>query len=288
MWHRLRRHPLPIQAFFRHSLVLTYAYPRALLEPLLAPGLVLDTYGDFGFLAIALVQTEGLRPLGAPRLLGRNFFLSGYRIFSRFTTRAGRHLRGLRILRSDTDSRFMALAGNALTHYHYHVADVTLREEPTSLDIAVRSEKGHADLQVRADWSAPALLPAGSPFSTLDEARHFAGPLPFTFDYEKETHSLVVVKGVRKQWDPEPVHVDVRQNTFLQQEPFCRELPRLANAFHVANISYRWEKGRLEPLSHDRPGETQGETDEKRRDGTNELTPVNEMVKTPEKARSGQ
>jgi hypothetical protein len=64
--HLLKRHPLPVKAFFRQSLVLTYAFPREVLEPLLAPGLTLDLYQDWGFLAIAVVQTEGLRPAFLP------------------------------------------------------------------------------------------------------------------------------------------------------------------------------------------------------------------------------
>ena len=43
MLYRLRRHPLPIDAFFTHSLVLTYAYPAKLLQQLLPPGLTVDT-----------------------------------------------------------------------------------------------------------------------------------------------------------------------------------------------------------------------------------------------------
>ena len=54
MLHLLKRHPLPVVAFFRHSLVLTFAYPQKLLQPLVPPGLVLDTYKGFGFLAIAV------------------------------------------------------------------------------------------------------------------------------------------------------------------------------------------------------------------------------------------
>src|SRR5215218_9000139 len=100
MLHWLKRHPIPIRAFFRHCLVLTYAYPEALLRPLLPRGLTVDTYRGLGFVAIAMVQTEGLRPVGAPAALGQDFFLTGYRIFSRFRTRSGRSLRGLRILRS--------------------------------------------------------------------------------------------------------------------------------------------------------------------------------------------
>ena len=111
----LRRHPFSIQAHFRYSLVLTFAYPEALLRPLLPDGLQLDTYAGCGFLAIALVRTEGLRPLGWPTWTGRNFFLSGYRIFSRFRAPDGRELRGLRILRSDADKWSMVRAGNLMT-----------------------------------------------------------------------------------------------------------------------------------------------------------------------------
>ncbi len=251
MWHLLKRHPVPMQAFFRHSLVLTYAFPRHILEPLLPPGLTLDTYEDLGFLAIALVQTEDLRPLGAPRVFGRNFFLSGYRIFTRFTTREGRHLRGLRILRSDTDSRKMAFFGNALTHYQYHQAQVSLRCEGSTLEVAIRTPNAKADLEVRAALDATGVLPPDSPFPDLETARHFAGPLPFTFDYESRTHSIIVIKGVRKKWDPVPVQLEVRKNTFLEAKPFRFAAPRLANAFYIADIPYRWEKGRVEPLSRD-------------------------------------
>lgn len=107
MLSKLRRHPLAVQAHFRYSLVLTYAYPEELLKPLLSRGLQLDTYNGYGFLAIALVQTERLRPVGMPSVFGRDFFLSGYRIFTRFRLPNGKILRGLQILRSDADSDFM-------------------------------------------------------------------------------------------------------------------------------------------------------------------------------------
>src|SRR5437016_4890884 len=112
MRHLFQRHPFAVRAWFRHSLVLTYAFPEAVLRPLLPPGLTLNVHEGFGFLAIALVQTEGLRPAFLPRAFGQNFFLSGYRIFARHRTAAGRNLRGLRILRSDTDSLLMARVGN--------------------------------------------------------------------------------------------------------------------------------------------------------------------------------
>lgn len=249
---KLQRHPIPVVAHFRHSLVLTYAFPKALLEPLLPPGLVLDTHGGFGFVAIAMVQTEALRPAGVPRFLGRSFFLTGYRIFARYRTREGRVLRGLRILRSDTDRRLMAVAGNLLTHYNYQHALVRMREGDSKLAVTVETGGHAADLSLVADLGQrPATTPEGSPFTNWHEARLFAGPLPFTFDYEPATHSLVLIEGVRQHWHPQPVQVEVTRLTYFEQAPFNRVKPVLANAFHVANIDYRWNRGVVEALAPD-------------------------------------
>ena len=246
---KLKRHPLPVVAHFRQSLVLTYALPRAILTPLLPPGLTLDTFGDFGFLAIALVQTESLRPAYLPRKFGQDFFLSGYRIFTRFHARGGRTLRGLRILRSDTDRRTMVWAGNALTHYGYRLAKVALTAREQSLEIIITTPKHEADLHVIADLrEQAAVLPSGSPFADWHQARLFAGPLPFTFDYEKETHAIVMIEGVRSNWHPRPVEVEVRRATFLDSPAFESPRPILASAFYIEDIPYRWKRGVVEEL----------------------------------------
>jgi Uncharacterized conserved protein (COG2071) len=243
-FHRLKRHPFPIRAFFRNSLVLTYALPREMLQPMLPPGLILDTLGELGFFAIAMVQTEALRPAGFHRLFSQDFFLSGYRIFTRFQTSDGRKLRGLRILRSDTNRRLMVLFGNLLTHYAYRHAAVAFSEEKDRLEIEITTPNAEADLHVVAQIDTDALqLPQGSPFADFHQARLFAGPLPFTFDYETETNAIVMIEGVRTEWKPKPVRVDILKNTFFQHGPFRGTSPILANAFHVQNVEYLWRRG---------------------------------------------
>lgn len=244
MLHLLKRHPIPISAFFRHSLVLTYAFRPEILEPLLAPGLVLDTWRGHAFLAIALVQTEGLRPSFLPRTMGRDFFLAGYRIFTRLASSQSK--RGLRILRTDTDMPLMVRAGNWLTHYNYHLCQSTFEERAGVLHWMIQTPGREADLEVVARLgSDPARLPEGSPFTTIAEARRFAGPLPYTFDYEEATGSIIAIRAVRQKWDPQPVEVNVRRKGFLEQEPFCGAAPILANAFHVRDVPYRWQRGRV-------------------------------------------
>jgi hypothetical protein len=247
--HLLQRHPLPIDAFFDHCLVLTYAFPEKILRPLLPPGLTLDTHNGLGFVAVAMVQTRDLRPAGLPRCLGQDFFLTGYRVFVKFKRPDGRTVRGLRILRSDTDRRRMVTGGNLLTHYNYRKCDAIVAAGEDRLEVAISTPHGAADLHAVADLSAPPRLPFGSPFKTAAEARRFAGPLPFTFDCEPQTHSIIAIRGVRENWSPRLVDVDVRQLNFFNAEPFRRARPILASAFYVRGIPYRWERGVRYPLT---------------------------------------
>ncbi len=249
MRHLLQRHPFPVKAWFDHSLVLTYALPAESLEPLLPPGLILDTFEGFGFLAVAMVQTRALRPAFLPRTFGQDFFLAGYRIFTRFRTADGRLLRGLRILRSDTNRRRMVWGGNLLTHYQYRLAQVAAIETAEESRVTINTPNAEADVDVVAQLLNPMDTPPPvSPFKDLHQARLFAGPLPFTFDYEKETHSIVAIEGVRENWKPVPVPVTVRRLSFLDHPPFNRERAILANAFHIRGIPYEWKRGIRHPL----------------------------------------
>jgi hypothetical protein len=248
MLHVLRRHPIAMAAHFRHSVVVAYAFPAETLQRLLPPGLVVDALGDVGFAAAAVVQVERMRPAGLPAAFGRPYLLIGYRIFCRFRTPEGRLLRGLHILRSETNSRSMVAGGNLLTHYRYRHAAARMIERSGVLEVTVRSGDGEGDLDLAADLAAPAGLPAGSPFTSLAAARRFAGPLPFTFDYEPQTGSVIVIEGRRTTWHPAPVSIDVRRATFFGSARFGGAAPILANAFHVSGVEYEWRRGVVVPL----------------------------------------
>ncbi len=248
MLHLLKRHPFSVSALSppvigpdvrvskRHLAAAPAARPRS--GYLRRVWLSCNRHG----------QTERLRPSFLPAALGRNFFLTGYRIFARLASHAG-SLRGLRILRSDTNRRWMVSAGNVLTHYQYRLCQAELSERPGEVEWNIRTPRQEADLRVIMHLAdGPAGLPAGSPFPNLNEGRRFAGPLPYTFDYEPETHSIIRIQGVRREWHPKPVTVEVLQNTFLHSEPFCRAKPILANAFQVHDVPYRWERGIRTPV----------------------------------------
>jgi len=87
-------------------------------------------------------------------------------------------------------------------------------------------------------------LPKNSPFTDWKEARRYAGPLPFTFTYNKETKEVLIIEGVRQNWTPSPVKVIDYNFEFL--DTIKLQNPVLANAFVIRNIPYHWKKGKIE------------------------------------------
>lgn len=240
MFAALKRHPFPVVAHFDRVMALSFAFPREVLEPLVPAPLTLDTYGDLGFVTAALVWTRGLRPAFLHPAFGQDFFLAGYRVFVRAEVEGGRRLRGLRILRSETNRRRMVRSGNLLTHYNYH--HILLEQS----DGFLRTSRpdGTPTLELRYREDNPIVPPGGSPFPDWRAARQFAGPMPFTFDLEAPG-KIVVIEGKRAGWTPRPFTVDVCNVSMFNEEPFRGCEPVLANAFCVGNIDYRWERGRL-------------------------------------------
>ncbi|MDQ3108755.1 MAG: DUF2071 domain-containing protein [Bacteroidota bacterium] len=237
----LKDHPFAVETFFESSIVLTFAVPVEELRSLLPVCLTPDTFDEkWGFVAVAMVSTKKLRPKGFPEFLGNDFFLIGYRVFVRYKNTEGKNLRGLYILKSETDKKKMSFFGNIFTHYKYTTTDIKLTKVADR--ISVVSEKSGLGISLRTGEEIQ--LPTTSPFKDWKEARRFAGPLPFTFTVNNETNEVLIIEGVRESWIPKPVEVLSHKIHFLDQKGF-KEIV-LANAFIIENIPYYWKKGKKE------------------------------------------
>jgi uncharacterized protein YqjF (DUF2071 family) len=242
MFAFLKDHPFAVEAYFKSSTVLTFAVPKEQLEKLIPECLQLDTFKDtYAFVAMAMVQTTGLRPKGFPKILGNNFFLIGYRIFVRYTNAAGKRLRGLYILKSETDKKKMEFLGNIFTHYNYTTTDITETEKENI--ITIESKKSDFKISIE-NTNEEILLPENSPFADWAEARRFAGPLPFTFTYNAIKKEVLIIEGVRENWIPKPIKIKEQNVSFLKTLHVQNAV--LANAFEITNIPYYWKKGKIE------------------------------------------
>lgn len=238
----LKNHPFAVEAFFESSLVLTFAVPREQLRAFIPGCLQLDTFNDkWAFIAVAMVQTKGLRPKGFPKFTGNDFFLIGYRVFVRYTNNAGKNLRGLYILKSETDKKMMEFMGNIFTHYNYTTTDILQKNQKHFREISSTNSKFKISIDTTEEEIS---LPENSPFPGWKEARRFAGPLPFTFTYNSATKEVLIIEGVRQGWVPAPVKIIDYDFGFLHSLKL--ENPILANAFVIRDIPYSWKKGKIE------------------------------------------
>ena len=232
-----------MEAFFESSLVFTFAVPKEQINHLIPECLELDTFNDkWAFIAIAMVQTKALRPKGFPKILGNDFFLIGYRVFVRFINQAGKSLRGLYILKSETNKKKMEFFGNIFTHYNYSTTDINQNSKNGITEI--NSDKSGFKIRIENAGNESISLPAGSPFADWKEARRFAGPLPFTFTYNPSDKKILIIEGVRENWKPIPVKVIDYNFSFIDNLKINDV--KLANAFIIRNIPYYWKKGKIE------------------------------------------
>jgi hypothetical protein len=65
--------------------------------------------------------------------------------------------------------------------------------------------------------------------------------LPSTFDYEQDTHAIIVSRPGDELAAPVSVHVT--RLAFFDQPAFAACVPRLAAAFYVRDIDYHWLRG---------------------------------------------
>src|SRR6266404_753762 len=164
-WLDLRCHPFAVVARFERVVALSFAFPEAILSPLVPDGLEIDTHEGLGFLTVAMVWTRRLRPAGFPELFGQDFLLAGYRVFTRLREESGRRLRGLKIIRSETDKRRMVWAGNILTAYNYR--HVKARVTESGFETTVETCSTDGTRTVVLTFGRPnegVALPLGSPF----------------------------------------------------------------------------------------------------------------------------
>lgn len=240
----LKNQPFAIEAFFESSLVLTFAFPKQELEALIPECLELDVFDDkWAFIAVAMVQTSGLRPKGFPKFMGNDFFLIGYRVFVRYRNKAGKRLRGLYILKSETDKKKMEWLGNLFTHYNYTTTDIQQHAEQNRR--IIKSTHSQFEVQIVENQDEVS-LPKGSPFTEWKEARRFAGPLPFTFTFNSADKTVLIIEGVRQHWEPKPIQIVKHHFEFFKSLNLNE--PVLSNAFEVTQIPYHWKKGKLEKL----------------------------------------
>lgn len=230
--------PLPMRAWIRRCLLLSYRVPESVAVAFVPPGLELITKGGFAFLNVVLARMEAMRPAGLPAWIGVDYGHVGYRLQVRCHTREGEH-EGLYFLRSECDHRLLGFAGNLLTDFRFHPARIEGLEAGKTL--CVHSLDGGGE--VILDPQGAVGLAPGSPFSDLDEASRILRYNPLGLA-PAGPNRVVLLDIAHGPWSLRSVALAHQRFSFIETLPgVAFEL-----AFELAPIEYHFQRGRVVAL----------------------------------------
>ena len=203
-------------------LLLTYRTPAESVQDLLPPGLELVTRRGFAYWNILVSEVGNIRPLGMPAVFGVNYHHIAYRLHVRTE-----EMEGLFFVRSDADHRLVAAAGNWITDFRIHRANIRMTRDR----ILARTKGGVADavLQIRPGGRIP----------TDPLLRYRSKGLSMTADGRLR---LAEVFRNEAEWRESPVRVVEAKWSYFDY--LLQHEVSLVRATRVAPINYRWRLGR--------------------------------------------
>ena len=234
-------HPVPMRTAFRHCFLVNFALRPDVLASKLPEHIRPDVHDGWSYLSIVIAEMERMRPAFMPRVLGITYSQVVYRA----VVVCGRE-RGVYFLRSDADSALMVVAGNALTFFRFHRADVTWSFAAGITRFSLRPKAGDAaGIDAEYDLAhAENQMPATSRFATLDRAQSFLTELYVAFGAKRRDGRVVAVRIQRNDWRSLVVRDRVGSYEAMKSGAlFGPDQAELDSIFYVERLNYHWHRG---------------------------------------------
>jgi hypothetical protein len=217
----------------------TYQTPVEQARAVLPPALEPVTFGGCAFWNVVVCRLSRMRPRPLPAFLGVGYWHVAYRLYVRFHPATGPPLEGLYFARSDCDSRLIATAGNMLTDFRFHPAQIVVAHAaPATVRISVRSPEAPAEATV--DRAQPPSLPAHSAFSSLEEAAAFLKYQPRGISVAPDgVANVLEIEREEAAWRYRLVTASEARWSFFQGRGMRPEI-----CYEVEPIPYQWNRGR--------------------------------------------
>ncbi len=216
-----------------------YRTPADSVAALLPRGLEAVTKGGFAFWNIVVCRLDGMRPAPLPAMIGLGYWHVAYRIHVRAEKESGEGIEGLYFVRSDCDRHLVAVAGNWLTDFNFHVAGVSVTAAPAGVTGTIVSPTAAATFAI--DYHTAAQRAAGSPFASLDAAAKALEYKPAALSAGGDgAVNVVAVRRDSSAWRWRPVAVVAARWQFLEGREAALEL-----CYEVEPVDYLWERRRV-------------------------------------------
>jgi uncharacterized protein len=232
------RHPVAVEALFRHCFLLNYRLPAERLRPYIPDRLQLDDHNGNAFVSAVIALVVGLKPRAAPWLTGTDAWHVVYRVPVSYQSSSGQSLPGVFFLRSDTENNSLRFLGNIFTYFRVEPAEVAATGRGGNFSFKLHSlsrDPASIDLRLRVEGE-PGSVTEESVFSDAAEAKAFLVERYHAFGVRSTGAPVDIVSISRSEWDIRDVAVDGRVE-WLERPPFSAVRDC---SFYVHNVPYVW------------------------------------------------
>jgi len=239
----IQKNPLTMVGAIDRCWLFTYQTPEADAQRLLPKPLLPVTYRGSAFWNVVVCHVDRMRPKGTPQALGMSYWHVAYRLYVRYPTVDGPEIQGLFFVRSECDSKLMAMAGNIMTDFNFHTADITV--DGGHIDVDTADSHSHAVV----GHTAPSALPPYSAFDHLDQAARFLKYKPFGISVDSHgTGNIVRIVRDERAWHARLVDAQADW-TFFADKNVRPEI-----CYEVDPIDYQWNRAyRVRPVVNQFP-----------------------------------
>jgi Uncharacterized conserved protein (COG2071) len=194
---------------------------------------------DAAIAGLCLIRLEEMRPRGLPPSMGFHSENAAHRIAVRWIDECEQAREGVYIPLRHTDSWLNRLAGGRVFPGEPRLARFAVREEDSVIDFSMDAADGAETIALRARPAGS--LPAGSVFSSLEEASAFFQRGALGYSARGDGRGLDGISLATEVWHVEPLAVEtVISSYFADEARFPRGSVALDSALLMRNIPHEW------------------------------------------------
>jgi len=235
----LQKNSLTVVGVLSRCWLFTYRTPIASAQHLLPQPLEPVIHNGYAFWNVVVSLVQHMRPRYFPSFVGITYWHIAYRLYVRLPLQNEKAIEGLYFLRSDCDNRFMAIAGNLMTDFCFHIANVQIQEQEALIDI--RIDELEASAQVCLLKSDEPRLSPTSAFTSLEEAADFLKYKPNGISIQRNGAANVVrIARQEDLWRYRLMHVEKAHWSFFDSMDVQPEI-----CYQIEPIAYQWNRGKL-------------------------------------------
>jgi hypothetical protein len=230
---------LALQGIIRRRALVNFRVDPRLIQTQLPAPFTPRLVDGCAIAGICLIRLEQLRPRGMPAVLGFSSESAAHRVGVTWRDRSGCLREGVYIPRRDTASRLNASLGGRVFPGEHQYARFSVREDATTLDLAVQTFNRVADVRLRAHVTHR--LPSSSCFGSLAVASAFFASGSVGYSATRECDRMDGLELRPNVWHLEPLDVEsVVSRYFSDPARFPAGSVAFDSALVMRNIPHEW------------------------------------------------